>query len=340
MTHRFPIKEIARQAGLGTATVDRVLNGRPHVGPQTRNRVLAAIRDLEAQEAQVFARVRQVMLDMVVEAPRRFTGEVRAAAEAAQGMEPGAAIRLRYLFAETMTEADIVGSLARIGARGSDGVCLKARDTPAVRDSVDRLAAARIPVFTLVTDLPGTARQGYFGLDNAQAGRTAAFLLAQALPSGDATILTSRSQDSFRGETERHTAFRALLADLRPKVRCIDMAGGAGIAATTARQMADILPGGARLDGVYSMGGGNAAILRALDGQGQRPAVFVAHDLDRENRALLAEGAIHYVLHHDLGTDLRRLFHAALHRADPARQPQPPAFSDIQVITPHNLPAA
>jgi len=336
MTHRFPIKEIARQAGLGTATVDRVLNNRPNVGPQTRNRVRAAIRELETQEAHLSARGRQVMLDVVAEAPRRFTAEIRTAAEAAQGAVPGAAIRLRYQFQETMTEAEVAAALSRIAARGSHGVCLKARDTPAVRDSVDRLAAARIPVFTLVTDLPGTARRGYFGLDNAQAGRTAAFLLAQALPPTGGVVLTSRSQDSFRGETDRHAAFGALIRDLNPAVRMIDVTGGAGMASPTARRLADALPGGTRLHGVYSMGGGNGAILRALAETGQGDVTFVAHDLDRENRALLAEGAIRYVLHHDLQSDMRRLFDAAL---DPTDGMARPAFSDVQVITPYNLPA-
>lgn len=336
MTHRFPIKEIARQAGLGTATVDRVLNNRPHVGPQSRKRVLAAIRELEAQEAQLIRRGRQVMLDIVAEAPQRFTREIRAAAEAAQGSVPGAAIRLRFQFAETMTEDDVVVALARIARRGSDGVCLKARDTPGVRAAVDRLAAGGVAVFTLVTDLPGTARRGYFGLDNAQAGRTAAFLLAQALPRTGATVLTSRSQDGFRGETERYAAFRRLLADLQPTARVIDVAGGAGVANLTARHLCDAVPGATRIDAVYSMGGGNAGILRALAEYGQQGAFFVAHDLDRDNRRLLVDGAIHIVLHHDLETDLRRLFRAALNGADPAQGSA--SFSDVQIITPHNLP--
>ena len=49
MTHRFPIKEIALQAGLSTATVDRVMNGRAHVSPQTRRRVEDAIAEKRAR---------------------------------------------------------------------------------------------------------------------------------------------------------------------------------------------------------------------------------------------------------------------------------------------------
>lgn len=338
MTHRFPIKEIARQAGLATATVDRVLNGRANVSPQARNRVRVALRELEAQETQLAARGRALFLDVLAEAPRRFSREIQIAAETAQRSVLKAAIRVRFQFQEIMSEAETVAALERIIRRGSHGVCLKARDTPAVREMIDRLAQATIPVFTLVTDLPGSARKGYFGLDNAQAGRLAAYLMSQSLPDGSATILTSRSQDSFRGETDRFVAFRDLITTLRPKVQFMDASGGAGVTAATGRSLDAILADGRPVTAVYSMGGGNAAILRKLGEHRQRPAVYVAHDLDRENRHLLAQGAISYVLHHDLSQDMRKLFDMACE--DPCN-PAPHDYarsSDIHVITPHNLP--
>ena len=178
MTHRFPIKEIARQAGLGTATVDRVLNGRAHVSPQTRLRVSAAIDELTEQEAQLAARGRRLFFDFVVEAPSRFSREVRRAAEAILPQIGPAACRPRFLLQEIMEEDEVLRALQRILKRGSHGVCLKARDTIRIREAVNGLLAAKIPVVTLVTDIGGTDRLTYVGLDNAGAGRTAAFLVA------------------------------------------------------------------------------------------------------------------------------------------------------------------
>ena len=41
------------------------------------------------------------------------------------------------------------------------------------------------------------------------------------------------------------------------------------------------------INAVYSAGGGNVATLKAFDEIGVTPTVFVAHDLDGDNRALL-----------------------------------------------------
>lgn len=339
MTHRFPIKEIARQAGLGTATVDRALNGRPHVSPQTLRRVAAAIRELEAQEALLAARGRRLFVDILAEAPRRFTREIRRAAEAALSDVAGAVIRPRFHFEEVMTEAEVLAALARIRRRGSQGLCLKARDTAPVRAAVDDLVEAGIPVFTLVTDLPRSRRTGYIGLDNANAGRTAAWLLARELPPGRCTVLTVRSQDAFLGEAERHEAFRAELARHRPDCGIVDVAGGAGLGADTARRVSAELARAGGVAAVYSIGGGNDAILSALAAQEYRGVPFVAHDLDRDNVRLLADGAITFVLHHDLVADMRSLFSGVM-RSHGLASPEIPVFSsDVRIVGPFNIPA-
>jgi len=337
VTHRFPIKEIARQAGLGTATVDRVLNNRPYVSPQTRKRVEMALRELTAQEAQLAARGRRICLDVLAEAPTRFSREIRLAAEAALRSFPTAAIRVRFQFQEIMSEAETLSILTRIAQRGSDGVCLKARDTPAIRDMIKTLARANIPVFTLVTDLPGSARKGYFGLNNAQAGRIAAYLMAQSLPEQGGTILVSRSQDSFRGESDRFVAFRDLISNLKPQTRFIDAKGGAGVTAATGRSLDALLSDCDDIMAVYSIGGGNAAILRKLAEHRLCPTVYIAHDLDRENRHLLAQGAINYVLHHDLSQDILHLFSMACEASHAETSSENKGSSAINIITPYNM---
>lgn len=339
MTHRFPLKEVARQSGLSTATVDRAVNNRANVSPQTKARVAAAISELEGQEAQLAARGRRLFFDFVIEAPTRFSREVQQAAELVLPRIGSAVCRPRFLAQEIMGEGDITKALARIAKRGSHGVCIKARDLPPARAAVDQLIKSGIPVVTLVTDLTTTKRIAYVGLDNQSAGRTAAYLIAKTVGDVAGTVLTSRSNDRFFGEEEREVAFKITLNRLCPKLRIIDASGGSGVHFETSRIMRSVVAGLDHLRAVYSMGGGNTTILDVLEQNGSRPDIYVAHDLDKDNRRLIEEGRLSFVLHHDLRVDLHNVFHAFLYHHKLTAVLPPTTISNVQVVTPENIPS-
>jgi LacI family transcriptional regulator len=89
---------------------------------------------------------------------------------------------------------------------------------------------------------------------------------------------------------------------------------------------------------VYSIGGANDAILQAFAQAGRHCRVFIGHDLDADNLALLRAGQLSAVLHHDLAHDMRM---ACLHilRAHGVGPAQALAtLSGVQVVTPFNVP--
>lgn len=142
-----------------------------------------------------------------MQTPDRFSAAVRSALEAElPGLRP-AVFRSRFHLRETATPAEIVATLerigARVGARSSHGVILKAPDRPEIGEAVSRLVARGVPVVTLVTDLPDSPRSAYIGMDNRAAGATAAYLIGQWLGSRDGEVLVTLSSSFFRGEEER-----------------------------------------------------------------------------------------------------------------------------------------
>lgn len=338
MTHRFPIKEIALQAGLSTATIDRAINGRVHVSPQTRARVQAAIAELETQEAQLAARGRRMFFDFVIEAPARFSREVQSAAQSVLPQIGAAVCRPRFLTQEIMEDGDGAAALARIAKRGSHGVCLKARDLPETRAAVERLAAAGIPVVTLVTDIRTPARTAYVGLDNQSAGATAAYLLARTLGDRSGTVLAIRSNDQFLGEEEREMAFTGALSENCPNLSIMKLSGGGGVPYETSRMVRRVTGQLRDLRAVYSMGGGNRTILGLLRQNRCPPEIYIAHDLDRENRALIERGDISFILHHDLKADMQNVFQAFLSHHKLVAGGPGATVSNVQVITPMNVP--
>ena len=279
-----------------------------------------------------------MFFDFVIEAPTRFSREIQKAAEQVLPRIGSAVCRPRFQAQEIMGEDEVTAALSRIAKRGSHGVCVKARDLPEIRSAVDQLIAAGIPVVTLVTDLTTTKRIAYVGLDNESAGHTAAYLIAKTVGDNDGTVLTSRSQDQFLGEEEREEAFKATLNRLCPNLCIIDANGGSGVHFETTRIMQSTIAGLDQIRAVYSMGGGNMAILNTLEENGTLPDVFVAHDLDHDNRQLIEDGRLSFVLHHDLRVDLQNVFLAFLYHHKLMPVPPQTAISHIQVVTPENIP--
>ncbi len=341
MAHPFLIKEIALQAGLGTATVDRVLNGRAHVREHTRRRVQQAIRELEKQQLTMATSGRKLVVDVIVEAPRRFADEIRDALEhTVPGLHP-AIFRPRFLMQETMTTAQVVDALHAIARRGSHGVFLKARDVPEIAQAIAELKQREIPVVTMFTDIPASARIAYAGLDNRVGGATAAYLIGHWLGRRAGNVLVTRSNERFRGEEEREASFRAMLRERYAHLTPIDASGGQGLDAQTEERVRKaIMTGqkGQKIAAVYSMGGGNAAILRALTALNQHPKCFIGHDLDRENVQLLRERAITAILHHDLRQDMRCACQHVMsfHKLLPGSAVS--GSSSVMVVTPENIP--
>lgn len=332
--HRYKVREIAQQCGLSEATVDRVLNDRPGVRENTRTEVMQAIADLDKQRAQLRLNGRRYLIDVVMQTPQRFSDAFRAAIEAELPAFAPAMLRARFHLWESGSTAQMVEALGRI--KGSHGVVLKAQDEPEVAEAVDGLVAAGVPVVTYTTDVPNSARCAYVGIDNHGAGVTAAYLMDQWLAGAPSGVLITLSRTVFRGEGEREVGFRSGLRGSGREI--VEVSDSDGIDATNERLVLDALERHPEVAAVYSPGGGNTATVAAFDKLGRACDVFIAHDLDADNRRLLRDGRISVVLHNDLRADARLALRVILqqHGALPAEPVRPTA---IQVVTPYNLPA-
>ena len=74
-----------------------------------------------------------------------------------------------------------------------DGVAVAALDHPAVREAINALAARGVTVVTLVSDVPGSKRMHYAGIDNSSAGRTAASLMGRFLRGMTGNLLNPKA---------------------------------------------------------------------------------------------------------------------------------------------------
>lgn len=297
-TARSRIPDIARAAGVSTATVDRVLHGRANVRAQTAERVMRAAAALDYLPAdQALAGPAPLRLTFVLPAGSnkylQMLGET--VAYGAEHLAP-APVRCRVQQVEGFDPQALAQQLLRVGRR-SDGIAFMALDHPLVREAVRELAEGGVPVVTLISDLSDSRRSAYVGLDNRAAGRTAALLIGRFLGTRSAQVALIAGSRSYRAHEEREAGFLSLIDEMFPNLEVVGLREGHDDAAMNQRQTRALLEQYPRLAGIYNIGGASDGVGRALQqaGRGEQ-VVFIGHGLTPDTRALLIDGTMDAVI--------------------------------------------
>lgn len=336
---KFTLKQIAAQSGLSLATIDRALHQRGNVHATTQHRIQQAIADLELMQKAGLARGRTIYFDVIMHTPDRFQPLIREAFSSQIASFTAFKLQLRFHFGANLT-AEAINALLNKKALHSHGVILKAACSGELHPTLESLLKQRVPVVTMMSDLPGSARLRYIGMDNFDAGKVAAFLMSKWLRVSRSHIVTVTGSHDFIGEHERIQGFQRAMEEFAPRHQVSVVAGGYGIDARMQQSVTQFLQRHPDADAVYTVGGGNPGILRAFAEQKRTVNAFIGHDLDRENRALLQAGKIDALIEHNLQLDALHAFRTllAFHGFLPASEPPAP-YSKINIITRYNMTA-
>lgn len=296
---RTTVVDLAREAGVSTATVDRVLNKRQGVRTRTRDHVLSVAERLGyIDEPAVAGSLRdpeRVMLDVVVPTgTNTFLSVLRDHFEAVARHRDD--VRVRFHTFDGF-DPDALGSTLD-GLRGQTrGVAVVALDHPAVREAIRGLALAGVPVVTLVSDISQVPRLSYVGIDNRAAGRLAGHLLSRFMGPGSRKVALFAGSLSYRGHEEREMGFRHLVAEEAPHTDVVEFREVRDDTERAYRDAKALLERHADLAGIYNIGGGNRGIARALEESRQAGSVvFIGHELTVHTRRFLVSGTMAAVI--------------------------------------------
>ena len=336
---KFTLKQIAAQSGLSLATIDRALHQRGNVPARTQHRIQQAIGDLELMQKAGLARGRTIYFDVIMHTPDRFQPLIREALSSQIASFTAFKLQLRFHFGANLT-AESIKALLNKKACHSHGVILKAACSEELNPTLVSLLKQRVPVVTMMSDLPGSARLRYIGMDNFDAGKVAAFLMSKWLRVSRSHIVAVTGSRDFIGEQERIQGFQRAMQQFAPQHQVSVVAGGYGIDDRMHHSVTQFLQHHPDADAVYTVGGGNPGILRAFAEQKRQVNAFIGHDLDQENCALLQAGKIDALIEHNLQLDALHAFRTLLefHGFLPASAPPAP-YSKINIITRYNMTA-
>lgn len=319
---RPTVHDIAAEAGVSLATVDRVMNARPGVREKTRVRVeqaiekLGYVRDVAAAN---LAKGRIYPFTFILpKNDNAFMAELRQAVVEAN--EQGRVERTRIAIVDVPAfDAEALASaLDAAGADEPAGIALVAIEAEPVRAAVARLKEAGIPVVTLVSDLEGSERDHYAGVDNPAAGRTAASLLGRFLGDRRGAIGVLAGSLSVRDHQNRFSGFSEVMATQFPQFEILPPMEGRDDAAIAERLVGEALAAHPDMIGIYSLGAGNRGLIAALQQarDAGREIVTIAHELSAHSRAALESGLFDAVLNQDAGHEVRSAIRVLKARAD------------------------
>jgi LacI family transcriptional regulator len=295
---RTTIPDIARKAGVSTATVDRALNGRAGVSAANRQRVFGAARELGylPSEGMFPLPSRPAHLEFLI--PMGQNAFMRDVARAITEF----AATLPLVASCNVVMIDGIGPDALIPALdglslATNGVGLITTDHPRTRDAIRRLHESGIHVVTIASDVLSAPRAAYVGVENRIAGRTAGQIMGLMCPRREGKIGLFVGSRAFHGHQERELGFRAVLAEDFAGLRLLPVVETAEDSRRSRKGMEALLRDHPDLAGVYCVGAGRKGIVDALRAAdlARRPFAIV-HDLTDSARGWLLDGLVDVVI--------------------------------------------
>jgi LacI family transcriptional regulator len=299
---RATIADVAREAGVSIATVNRVLAGYQGVRPATAARVL------EAAETTGFYGAGAIRRRLNAEAPARSFGFVLQqrsmpffAGLAAMLVEETMALRevrgrSQVDFSDDLDPATTARRLMALG-EACDAVAIMSADHPLLTRAVEALAGRGVPVFTMVSDLSAAARRGYVGADERRLGRTAAWLTARIAGAGEVGILLGSHRHLC--QEQREIGFRSFMREHAPGFTVLEPYLTHEVDHLAFDVTEAILKRHPELRALFVPGGGIAGVLRALRDLGaSRDLCVIGVERNPETHAAFEEGLLTAILAH------------------------------------------
>ena len=306
---RVTLHDVALEAGVSAASVDRVLHGRGGVRPETAERVNAALARLNYRPNRLAARLaRNQAIRLCFVLPQGTNTFMEYVEEHA--VEFGARLAADKIEME-IRRVDVFDPVALASVldglpRELHGVAVVALDDVRVRDAINRLVADGVHVVTLVSDVPGSRRDRYVGIDNVAAGRTAASLIGRLVHAPTGHVVVVAGSFALRDHVERRYGFEQVLRSEFPHLAALPAVEGRDDHREVERLVGDLLANDGAVVAVYNIGAGNRGMIAALEASGRaRDVVCVCHDLTRHTRPALIDGTVDAIVNQSAGHEVR-----------------------------------
>ena len=293
------VQQIADATGVSRGTVDRALNNRGRVDPEVAERIRRTAEEMGyvKKPRKTNGKRKSCRIGIVTQLAgasfmREINRGIREAAEELRDRDVEVLVRESL----SVDEKEQVDAIEELRKEGIDGLAVMPVDAESVREKINDLIDDGIPVVTFNSDIVGTRRRCFVGMDNVKSGRTAAGLM-KMLTGGQGKVLVITGYFTNHVNISRLAGFVEEIKASCPGIEIVGVQGSFDDAAEVEKIVTNTMRTIPDLDGILQVSGGQEGIRAAFEALGveKRPHVII-YDQTPKNEKVLREDVADFLI--------------------------------------------
>ncbi len=221
------IKDVAKEAGVSTGTVDRVINNKGNVAKKTEKKVLEAIEKLNYTKSPIakalVSRRKHIKIGVVFpHLEHYFWQEVFKGIEEVREKLEAFGVEIIVETTKTYNIEEHIRAVDKLVKKEVNGIAMISYDDIRCREVIDKLVEKNIQVATFISDSPKSRRLIFNGEDSIKAGNIAGKLMGLYLK-GKGNILIVGVHKILSCMQDRIEGFKSLINNEFEDIQIIEI---------------------------------------------------------------------------------------------------------------------
>lgn len=291
------IREIASLAGVSRGTVDRVLNKRGGVHPDTQARILEIAKALDYKPNKagmvLSAQRKNLKLGVVMFGTNNpFFEDVKAGLEDIETELGSYNCDILVKSTPGFNEKNQIEAIDELVKLGINALAIAPQNQPDIVKKIDELYDMNIPTITFNSDLPSSKRIAYVGSNYRKSGETVAGLMKLFNPSSTLNIGVVGGAQSVLCHTERIEGFKDKVNE-NASLNIVDVVWNNDDDVTCYDVVLKLLESHPEINALYFTAGAISGGCKAVKKLGREKGMtIIAHDKVPSTVELIKEGLI------------------------------------------------
>ncbi len=295
------IQQIAERAGVSRGTVDRALNNRGRINPEVAEMVKRTAQEMgyvhKARKRQKTPGGKKKIGIVTQLSGSSFMLEVKRGIQTGKKELEDLGIEVLVKENTSVHEEEQLRAIDELVKDGIQGLALMPVDSEAIREKLNWLVNEKnISVVTFNSDIVGTKRCCFVGMDNKLSGQTAAGLFGM-MTRGVGKILVITGYFSSMLNNSRVDGFVEEIKKISPKLEIAGVQGSFNNTEEVRKIIENAMMSISGINGIFVVSGGQEGIVEAFKNLGveQRPYVVI-YDQTKKNEKLLKDNVADFLI--------------------------------------------